>query len=71
MGDPVLVERRDGVAWCTLDRPPLNLRDPYTDLAAAIDYGIDAFATAYAGDEPREGTRAFLEKRAPRFGSRS
>ena len=43
----------------------------YTDLAAAIASGINAFATAYAGDEPREGARAFLERRAPRFGSRS
>jgi enoyl-CoA hydratase/carnithine racemase len=40
-----------------------------TDLAAAIRLGIDTFAMAYAGDEPREGARAFLEKRAPRFGS--
>jgi enoyl-CoA hydratase/carnithine racemase len=28
MGGPVLVERAGGVAWCTLDRPPLNLLDP-------------------------------------------
>jgi enoyl-CoA hydratase/carnithine racemase len=48
----------------------LMLRWRYTDLAAAIDSGINAFATAYATDEPREGARAFLEKRAPRFGSR-
>jgi enoyl-CoA hydratase len=41
----------------------------YTNLAAAIASGINAFATAYATDEPREGARAFLEKRAPRFGS--
>ena len=49
----------------------LMLRWRHTDLATAIEYGINAFATAYATDEPREGTRAFLEKRAPRFGSRS
>lgn len=48
----------------------LMLRWRYTDLATAINFGINAFATAYAGDEPREGARAFLEKRAPRFGSR-
>jgi enoyl-CoA hydratase/carnithine racemase len=48
----------------------LMLRWRYTDLAAAIEYGINAFATAYATDEPQEGARAFLEKRAPRFGSR-
>jgi enoyl-CoA hydratase/carnithine racemase len=41
----------------------------YMNLAAAIASGINAFATAYATDEPREGARAFLEKRAPRFGS--
>ena len=42
----------------------------HTDLATAIASGINAFATAYATDEPREGARAFLEKRAPRFGGR-
>jgi enoyl-CoA hydratase/carnithine racemase len=46
----------------------LMLRWRYTDLATAVEYGINAFATSYAGDEPREGSRAFLEKRAPRFG---
>jgi enoyl-CoA hydratase len=49
----------------------LMLRWRYTDLATAIEYGINAFATAYATDEPQEGARAFLEKRAPRFGGRS
>ncbi len=43
----------------------------YTDLAAAITSGINAFATAYATDEPQEGARAFLGKRPPRFGGRS
>jgi enoyl-CoA hydratase/carnithine racemase len=47
----------------------LMLRWRYTDLATAIEYGINAFATAYATGEPREGARAFLEKRAPRFES--
>lgn len=42
-----------------------------TDLATAITLGINAFATAYATDEPQEGARAFLEKRAPRFGDGS
>lgn len=49
----------------------LMLRWRYTDLAGAIAAGINAFAMAYATDEPREGARAFLEKRAPRFGGRS
>ena len=45
----------------------LMLRWRYTDLATAIAYGVNAFAAAYATDEPREGARAFLEKRVPRF----
>jgi enoyl-CoA hydratase/carnithine racemase len=45
----------------------LMLRWRYSDLRAAIEYGINAFATAYAGSEPQEGARAFLEKRPPRF----
>lgn len=45
----------------------LMLRWRYTDLATAIRYGINAFATAYATGEPREGARAFLEKRPPRY----
>ena len=45
----------------------LMLRWRYTDLATAIRYGINAFATCYATGEPREGARAFLEKRPPRF----
>ena len=49
----------------------LMLRWRYTDLAAAIEYGVNAFATAYATSEPREGARAFLEKRAPRFEDRA
>jgi enoyl-CoA hydratase/carnithine racemase len=48
----------------------LMLRWRYTDLSAAIEYGINAFAMAYAGREPQEGARAFLEKRPPRFESR-
>jgi enoyl-CoA hydratase len=49
----------------------LMVRWRYADLGTAIEYGINAFATAYASDEPQEGARAFLEKRPPRFGSRS
>jgi enoyl-CoA hydratase/carnithine racemase len=45
----------------------LMIRWRSTDLAAAISFGINAFATAYATGEPQEGARAFLEKRAPRF----
>lgn len=39
-----------------------------TDLATAVRSGINAFAAAYATGEPREGTSAYLEKRAPEFG---
>src|SRR5262249_39717704 len=38
-----------------------------TGLTAAVQYGINAFATAYASDEPFEGASAFLEKRSPRW----
>lgn len=38
-----------------------------TDLETAVHVGIDAFAMAYATEEPREGARAFLAKRAPSF----
>ena len=38
-----------------------------TDLATAVRYGINAFATAYATAEPREGMNAYLEKRPPSF----
>jgi enoyl-CoA hydratase/carnithine racemase len=40
-----------------------------TDLTTAVRAGIAAFAASYATDEPREGARAFLEKRPPRFGA--
>jgi enoyl-CoA hydratase/carnithine racemase len=42
-----------------------------TDLASAVTYGINAFALSFADDEPREGMRAFLEKRPPAFASAS
>ena len=38
-----------------------------TDLTTAVRYGINAFATAYATDEPREGMNAYLDKRPPNF----
>jgi enoyl-CoA hydratase/carnithine racemase len=38
-----------------------------TDLATAIQYGINAFAGSYATEEPREAMTAFLEKRPPKF----
>ena len=38
-----------------------------TDLTTAVRAGIAAFAESYATGEPREGARAFLEKRPPRF----
>ena len=38
----VRVERRGGVAWCTLDRPPLNLFDPA--LIAALREAFDDLA---------------------------
>jgi len=37
------------------------------DLPTAVRYGISAFATAYATDEPREGANAYLQKRRPNF----
>ena len=43
----------------------LMIRWRQTDLASAIRFGINAFATAYASGEPQEGARAFLEKRLP------
>src|SRR5262245_56714876 len=47
----------------------LIIRWRETDLSAAVRAGIAAFAACYAGDEPREGATAFLEKRPPRFGA--
>jgi len=38
-----------------------------TDLRTAVEYGINAFAQAYATEEPREAMQAFLDKRKPRF----
>ena len=38
-----------------------------SDLTTAVRAGIAAFTASYATGEPREGARAFLEKRPPRF----
>jgi len=38
-----------------------------TDLASAVTYGINAFALSFTDGQPREGMRAFLEKRTPDF----
>ena len=48
----------------------LVMRWRETDLRTAVHYGINAFATAYATDEAREGATAFLEKREPRWRAR-
>jgi enoyl-CoA hydratase/carnithine racemase len=45
----------------------LIIRWRETDLTAAVRAGIAAFGRSYATGEPREGARAFLEKRPPRF----
>jgi enoyl-CoA hydratase len=45
----------------------LIVRWRQSDLTAAVRAGIVAFTAAYATGEPREGARAFLEKRPPRF----
>jgi enoyl-CoA hydratase len=45
----------------------LIIRWRETDLPSAVQAGVNAFATAYATREPREGAEAFLAKRAPRF----
>jgi enoyl-CoA hydratase len=38
-----------------------------TDLSTGCAYEIEAFAVCFATGEPREGTRAFLEKRKPEW----
>jgi enoyl-CoA hydratase/carnithine racemase len=45
----------------------LMIRWRSTDLATAIEYGVNAFAVSYASPDVREGLRAFLEKRTPRW----
>ena len=45
----------------------LMIRWRSTDLVAAVEYGVNAFAVSYATPDAREGLTAFLEKRAPRW----
>jgi enoyl-CoA hydratase/carnithine racemase len=45
----------------------LMVRWRSTDLATAVEYGVNAFAVSYASPDATEGLRAFLEKRAPRW----
>jgi enoyl-CoA hydratase/carnithine racemase len=45
----------------------LMIRWRSTDLASAVEYGVNAFAVSYASPDAAEGLRAFLEKRAPRW----
>jgi enoyl-CoA hydratase/carnithine racemase len=45
----------------------LMIRWRSTDLATAVEYGVNAFAVSYATADAAEGLRAFLEKRPPRW----
>jgi enoyl-CoA hydratase/carnithine racemase len=45
----------------------LMVRWRNTDLASAVEFGINAFAVSYASADAREGQRAFLEKRPPKW----
>jgi enoyl-CoA hydratase len=45
----------------------LIIRWRNTDLRTAVEYGVNAFAQAYATGEPREAMQAYLDKRVPRF----
>jgi enoyl-CoA hydratase/carnithine racemase len=45
----------------------LVIRWRSSDLPTAVRYGINAFATSYATDEPREGAEAFLARRDPKW----
>jgi enoyl-CoA hydratase len=45
----------------------LIVRWRQTDLATAVQLGINTFATAYATGEPQEGAAAFVDKREPRW----
>jgi enoyl-CoA hydratase len=40
-----------------------------TNLRSAVEYGVNAFAQAYATGEPREAMQAYLDKRARAFRS--
>ena len=61
---PQNVQKEDAM-WLQKE---LIIRWRETDLPSAVQAGVNAFATAYASREPREGAEAFLAKRAPRFG---
>lgn len=45
----------------------LIVRWRQTDLATAVQYGVNAFAMAYASGEAAEGAAAFLAKRSPKW----
>ena len=45
----------------------LMIRWRSTDLATAVEYGVNAFAVSYASPDAKEGLQAFLEKRSPRW----
>ena len=45
----------------------LIIRWRNTNQRSAVEYGINAFAQAYATGEPREAMQAYLDKRVPRF----
>ena len=45
----------------------LMIRWRSTDLTSAVEYGVNAFAVSYASPDAKEGLRAFLEKRRPRW----
>jgi len=64
----VLVERIVACAPTAVRlQKQLIVRWRESDLTTAVRAGITAFAASYATGEPREGARAFLEKRPPRF----
>jgi len=60
-------------------KPPLALAATKYAIQAAVDprideglaYELDLWARLFGGEEQREGMRAFLEKRAARFGGRA
>jgi len=69
--EAVTLELLDRILTCAPSavrlQKELIIRWRNTDLRSAIEFGINAFAQAYATDEPREAMQAFLEKRQPRW----